>query len=211
MSDDHTEPQSVFPRAMCGIRGGLLALTGAAVCWAAACSSVASASDPGVAGSDRVFWIYHRGSFTWQGDYSWGVKVDYRDASAGPAEGKYAISVSGVGGFQPFAQNNDFDPSRFKYLTFSLKPTLPGQIWDSGFEAVGDVPVGKLISLASYGPKPVPGQWATYKIPLGEGGYQIPHGTHIYKFMIQDQTADQAGTKYKTNLWYVDDIAFTAE
>lgn len=24
-------------------------------------------------------YVYHRGVFNWQGDYSWGVKVDYRD------------------------------------------------------------------------------------------------------------------------------------
>ncbi len=208
MADDHTEPPAVFPRAMRGIRIGVALLACAAVCAGAAHTSAAAS---GAAAKEGVFWVYRLGAFNWQGDYSWGVKIDYRDASAGPAQGKYAISVRGVGGFQPYAQNNDFDPSRFSYLTFSLKPTLPDQLWDSGFEAVGDVPVGKLINLASFGPKPVVGQWGTYKIPLGEGGYQIPRGTHIYKFMIQDQTADQPGGKYKTNLWYVDDIAFTAD
>ena len=49
------------------------------------------------------------------------------------------------------------------------------------------------------------------RLPLGAGGYEIPPGKRIYKFMIQDQTADQTGSNYKTNLWYVDDIYFTAK
>jgi hypothetical protein len=167
----------------------------------------AKAATPGGA----TFWIYQKGTFRWQGDYSWGVRVNFRDTSGEPAEGRHDIAVTGIGGFQPYAQGNDFDTTPYKYLIFSLKPTIAHQTWDSGFEAVGDVPTGIVVDVLKYGPVPVVGQWGTYKIPLGAGGYQIPFGSHIYKFMIQDQTADQPALGLATNLWYVDNIAFTSE
>jgi hypothetical protein len=163
------------------------------------------------AAGGKTFWIYRKGTFYWQGDYSWGVKVDFRDTSGEPIEGRHAIAVTGIGGFQPYAQGNDFDTTPYKYLVFSLKPTIAHQTWDSGFEAVGDVPTGIVVDVLKYGPAPVVGQWGTYKIPLGAGGYQIPFGSHIYKFMIQDQTADQPALGLKTNLWYVDNVALTSE
>jgi hypothetical protein len=156
-------------------------------------------------------YVYRRGVFNWQGDYSWGVRVDYRDKSGEPAEGPYDIAVTGIGGFQPYAFHYDFDPGPYKYLVFSLKPTIADQQWDSAFYATGDVRTGALLNVLKYGPPPAVGQWTTYKIPLGAGGYEIPAGARIYKFMIQDQTADQTGSNYKSNRWYVNDIYFTAE
>ncbi len=71
--------------------------------------------------------------------------------------------------------------------------------------------VGVKINVTDYGASPpVIGQWNQYKIPLGAGGYQIPAGTHIYKFMLQDQTANMSGYNGPTNVWYVDNIEFTA-
>jgi hypothetical protein len=156
-------------------------------------------------------WVYHNGAFHWQGDYSWGVVIDYKDKAGAALSGKYSISVTGIGGFQPYAPGFDFNPSRYRYLVVSLKPTIPDQKWDSAFYAVGDVLTGHGVNVLKYGPTPVVGQWNTYKIPLGEGGYEIPSGTHIYKFMFIDQTADQTNSGYKTNRWYVDEIYFSAE
>jgi hypothetical protein len=171
-------------------------------------STCACAGGPAHPPPERVN-VYNQGVFNWQGDYSWGVKVDYRDKSGAPLQGPYDIAVSGIGGFQPFAFHYDFDPSPYRFLVFSLKPTLADQQWDSAFYAVGDVRTGVLVNVLNYGPPPVAGQWTTYRIPLGAGGYEIPAGTRIYKFMIQDQTADQEGSGHKTNRWYIDDIYFT--
>jgi hypothetical protein len=158
-----------------------------------------------------IFQIFHNGVFSWGGDYSWGVSIDYKDTAGGPLQGPYDIAVTGIGGFQPFATNYDFDPSQYKYLVFSLKPTLPNQQWQSGFYKVGDIATGVILNILNYGPAPEIGKWTTYKIPLAAGGYQIPAATHIYKFMIQDQTADIQGSGYTTNKWYVDGIYFTTQ
>ncbi len=158
-----------------------------------------------------TFQVYTNGVFDWQGDYSWGVTINYKDTSGSPLSGPYDISVTGIGGFQPYATNYDFDPSPYKYLVVSLKPTIPNQKWDSAFYAVGDVLTGHGVNVLNYGPAPVVGQWTTYKIPLGAGGYEIPAGTHIYKFMFIDQTADVQGSGYTTNRWYVDNLYFTSD
>src|SRR5262249_24408806 len=122
----------------------------------------------------------------------------------------YDISAKGNnGGFQPHAVNDEFDTTNYKYLVISLKPTIGNKKWISGFYASGDVPKGVLVNITDYGPAPVVGQWNTYKIPLGAGGYQLPAGLHVYKFMTQDQTANQSGYSGPTNVWYADDIAFT--
>ncbi len=153
-----------------------------------------------------TFVVYAKGVFHWQGDYSWGnpIVITYNDTSGSPVPGPYDIKVAGYGGFQPYAQNNDFDTTPYKFLSFDLKPAANGQLWDSGFEAVGDVPTGVLIDVLKFGPAPIAGKWATYKIPLGVGGYAIPVGSHIYKFMIQDQGS------VNPNTWYVDNIIFSA-
>jgi hypothetical protein len=170
-----------------------------------------SGSSSGGGSGASVFQIFHNGVFSWGGDYSWGVTINYKDTAGIPLQGPYDISVTGIGGFQPFATNYDFDPSPYKYLVFSLKPTLQNQQYQSGFYKVGDIATGVILNVLNYGPAPVVGQWTTYKIPLGAGGYQLTSGTHIYKFMIQDQTADIQGSGYTTNKWYVDGIYFTTE
>ncbi len=160
--------------------------------------------------SGNQLWVYQNGTFYWPGDYSWSVKVNYKDTSGAPRSGTNDIAVTGIGGFQPFATNFDLDISPYRYLVFSLKPTIRNQQWASAFYQIGDVATGVKLNVLNYGPAPAVGQWTTYKIPLNAGGYGIPQGTHIYKFMIQDQTADVAGSGYSTNKWYVDDIHFSA-
>lgn len=174
---------------------------------AAALKPLLAPAPPVPAPSPGTFvWVYKDGVFSWPGDYSWGVKVDYADTVGKP--GSKCISVFGIGGFQPYAPNFDLDPSPYKFLTFSLKPTIPNQQWQSAFYAVGDIPMGVPVDVLKFGPAPVVGQWTTYKIPLGVGGYQLP-AKHVYKFMIQDQTADQGGNTIP-NRWYVDTIGLTA-
>jgi hypothetical protein len=172
--------------------------------------TTSSTPPPTTGTSGTQLWVYQNGTFYWPGDYSWSVQVNYKDTAGIPMEGPYDISVTGIGGFQPFATNYDMDISPYKYLVFSLKPTIANQTWASAFYQIGDVATGVKLNVLNYGPAPAVGKWTTYKIPLGSGGYGIPAGTHIYKFMIQDETADRTGAGYTTNRWYVDDIHFSA-
>jgi endoglucanase len=147
-------------------------------------------------------WVYHKGTFYWPGDYSFSAKALYADKTGQTVSGSNSIKVLVTGpwgGFLPYARNWDFDARGYAYLTFSLKPTVPGQKLQVFFEKVGDVPVGKVVDPLEYGPAPVVGQWTTYKIPLSDLGVT---GIHIYKFAIQDETGLQ------NNVFYLDEIGF---
>jgi len=166
---------------------------------AAAAGSTSSPTPP--------FWVYRDGKFDWEGDYSWLAQIDYRDTQGTPPGHRYDIAVKIVGkwgGFQPFAPGKRFDVSRYKYLVYSLKPTVADQVFGTGFAAINDVADGKPVTVAGppYGPVPVAGQWATYKIPLSEFALT---NKFIQKFTIAD------GTGRPSNLFYVDDVHFTAE
>ena len=163
-------------------------------------ASAASAGKPAAAGAP--YWVYHKGTFYWPGDYSFSAKAFYADKTGQAVSGSNDIKVvvSGQwGGFLPYARNWDFDARPYAYLTFSLKPTVPGQKLQVYFEKVGDIPVGTVVNPFEYGPAPVVGQWSTYKIPLSALGVS---GIHIYKFAIQDQTG------LGSNVFYLDDIGF---
>jgi hypothetical protein len=95
-----------------------------------------------------------------------------------------------------------------------LKPTVANQVWQLYFELVHDVPIVEangqriLVNPALYGPAPVVGKWATYKIPLKAVLTQYASGsavyeTSVYKFCVQDETG------LAKNTWYVDNVAFT--
>jgi hypothetical protein len=160
----------------------------------------------------KTYQVYANGVYSWPGDMSWGgVAVNYKDSAGKPLSGAYDISIRGIGGFQPYASGSGFDPSPYKYLTVALKPTLPMQKWDSAVYAVDGSLAGHGVNVLNYGPAPMVGQWNTYKIPLGAGGYDMPSGTRIFKFMFIDQTADVQGSGYTTNTWYVDNLGFTTD
>ena len=169
---------------------------------------VATATDSTPAGADtQPFWVYRNGRFNWKGDYSFLAQVDYHDTK-GVAPGHpndIAVKIVGKwGGFQPFAAGAHFDVSHYKYLVYSLKPTVAGQVFATGFAADNDVADGKPVTVSGppYGPVPVAGQWGTYKIPLSDFGLT---NHFILKFTIAD------GTGLDANLFYVDDIGFTTE
>jgi hypothetical protein len=161
-----------------------------------------------------VFWVYHNGQFNWAGDFSFDATINYKDTAGGPISGPYDIAVSIIsafGAFQPWASGGQFDTSPYKYLIYSVKPTMPNQIFATGFDADNDVKDGNPLTIAgsvggtpitAYGPTPVVGRWATYKIPLADFAFTNPL---ILKFTIAD------GTGYPTNLFYVDDVGFTTE
>jgi hypothetical protein len=183
----------------------------------------AASPTPGVA------WGYYDGTFKWGGDYSWNVALNYEDTSGEPLSGPYDIEVSLTGqwgGWQPYMCTElatplpaciaqyDYPLSGFTYLTFALKPTIANQQWSAQFIAVGDTAIpcnyaspypisGAGVNVLAYGPAPVVGQWATYKIPLT--AFCVGPGTSnvdVYKFHIQDQTG------LASNTWYIDNVGF---
>lgn len=155
-----------------------------------------------------TFWVYQNGKFNWESDYSWNAAIDYADTVGKPGGICIAVKITAPnGGYQPYAQGKKFDTSPYKYLAYSVKPTLPNQIIATGFAAIDDVPDGPqggvvvaAPGLTKYGPVPVAGQWGTYKVPLADFGLTNPL---VQKFTIAD------GTQNATNLYYVDNIAFS--
>jgi hypothetical protein len=170
--------------------------------------------------STSAFWVYQNGVFNWGGDYSSNAMPNYQSTAGNPESGPYdiAVTVTGQWGlFQPYAGKTvptwDFNATGYNYLTLDLKPTVANQVWHVYFMQVGDVLIlnqsgqPSVVDVANYGPAPVVGKWATYKIPLSAVLTQYSSGTGVfqtgvYKFAIQDQTG------LAQNLWYVDNIGF---
>jgi hypothetical protein len=177
--------------------------------------------DGAKAASTSTFWVYQNGVFNWGGDYSSNATPNYTSTAGSPESGPYDIAVTVTaqyGLFQPYAGGTvptwDFNATGYNYLTLDLKPTVANQVWQLYFMQVGDHLIlgangqAEVVNLANYGPAPVVGKWATYKIPLTAVLTQYSSGapvfqTGVYKFAIQDQTG------LASNLWYVDNIGFT--
>jgi hypothetical protein len=164
----------------------------------AASTTVAVASATSASGTS---WVYYNGTFDWPGDFNFAAVGDYSDTSGAPLSGAHDIKMtsSAYGGWLPYAQNWNFNSAPYTKLTFALKPTRSGQVWQVYFVKVGDIPVGIALNVAQYGPTPVAGQWATYTVPLKDLGVL---GTSIYKFAIQDQSGANG------NVWYIDNVGF---
>jgi hypothetical protein len=151
-----------------------------------------------------TFWVYKNGQFNWAGDYSWLASINYKDTVGDPGNTDIAVSITGQwGGFQPYAQGGQFDTSPYKYITFTAKPTVAGQVYGMGIAATGDVADGVSVTVGggTYGPAPVVGQWSTYNVLLADFKLTNPL---ILKFAIAD------GTGNPTNLFYLKDVGFTA-
>ena len=162
--------------------------------------------------------VYVNGVFYWMGDYSFNGTVAYADITGNPQSdaagpGPYDVmftSASVGGGWQPFSPTAAYDLTGYKYLQIDLKPTTSGKTWNVYFEKVGDIGVGAQATLpadanGTYGPAPIVGQWATYKIPLVN--MNVGPGTSnpiIYKFAVVD------GVDIGTNVWYVNNLKFAA-
>jgi hypothetical protein len=144
-----------------------------------AVSAVDTMGNEGPRQSNATFWVYHDGVFNWQGDFSYpGGKVDIRwtDTKGAPESGRSDIGVSSTvaqAGFQPYAGNTvtqwDMEGGSFGFISMDLKPTVANQDW--GIVIISRLPPGDVfpwssVALSSYGPAPVAGKWATYKIPL---------------------------------------------
>lgn len=159
-------------------------------------------------------WVYYNGAMNWGGDWSFAATANYKDTAGVPIEGPYDIVITGQqwGGWQPYVSGNCqsnisacFDTTPYKYLIFSVKPTVANQGLASGFMSAGDTPDGVVIyDLSSYcsgGGNPPVGQWESCKVPLS--AYGLTDKT-ILKFMISDQTG------LASNRWYIDNVGFTA-
>lgn len=154
-----------------------------------------------------TFWVYQNGTFAWTSHFSFNGTPNLADTSGAPAGGKADIAFTLAtpwGGYQPYLAAG-FDTSKYKYLTYSIKPTVAGQIIATGFDANNDVKDGEPLTVAGpgitkYGPVPVVGQWATYKIPLADFGLTNPL---VLKFSIADGLGDKAGS-----IIYIDYVGF---
>jgi hypothetical protein len=159
----------------------------------------------------RVSWVYRNGSRYWgvENDMSYGnYDLNYKDTSGSPLEGKYDLKLTGTqGGWQPGAPFDEFDTTGFNYVLVQLKPTQPGNSWISSFMGAHDtgIPGSKMVDVGQFCDQPfTPGQWSTCKIPLHDGGYNLPARQKVYKIMFQEQ-AESVGT----NTWYVNNVGLS--
>lgn len=129
--------------------------------------------------SQLIYWVYHAGKFLWAGDYS-AVRLNYSDSAGAPEDGRYDVSVTASaavtnGYAQPYSgppESPEYaaEIGAFKFMVLDLKPTVPNQIWV--LNLISRLPQGDVYNKASvtlpgrYGPEPVVGQWAHYRVPL---------------------------------------------
>lgn len=158
--------------------------------------------------------VYVNGKLMWPGDWSWNsglITVTYNDTSGQPLDGPTDVKISTTGswnGWQPYAApaSNPLLPiGSLKYLNFAIKVTRSGTNFTSAWQSTvttgnGETPVGLGVSLNDFCPSTSINTWIMCKIPLGSGGYAIPGGTNLRKFMIQDQS------QLSPNVWYVDRV-----
>jgi hypothetical protein len=197
--------------------GGMRSLLPAVVNWTLIafafllCACVA-VGDSGTGSNGSTFWIYHNGVFYWPGDWSASAKPNYKDTAGVPIEGRYDIGITSTiyGLWQPYVngycqtkRSLCFDTRPYKYLIFSIKPTVANQTIQVGFMSSGDRPDGPVILASSYcssGADPPVGQWASCKMPLSV--FKLTDTT-VLKFWIQDETG------LSNNHWYIDNVGFT--
>jgi hypothetical protein len=154
-------------------------LTIANTVYAYAVSAVDTAGNEGPQQANATFWVYYNGVFNWLGDFSYPsgiININYADTTGAPESGPADIDVSfslAHSGFLPFAGNTttawDTEGGSFGYISMDLKPTMAKQDWEIFIISrlpPGDVFPWSNVMLSNYGPAPVVGKWATYKIPL---------------------------------------------
>lgn len=161
------------------------------------------------------FVIYNNGVFRLPGDDSWCMtSVNYNDKSLLPVGGTADIAVTLAcpnGGWQPiFVQNGSttfFNLSGYRYLELSIRPPTNNASYYIGFAGNLDTADGVQIQIAGpgftkYGPPPMAGIWAHYKIPLAD--FKMTNNTAVFKFGLADGTGLPAGT-----VWGVDNVSLT--
>jgi hypothetical protein len=184
----------------------------------------ASATDSGAAATNSgtstgsTAWVYYNGVFNWQGDFSAGLTPNYAATTGDPIEGPYDIAntvTTAYGLWLPYfnALCDDasaatealcFDTAPYNYMIFSLQPTVANQTFQLTFASfVSDEQDGNFVTnVVSYcTPAPTPEVWSSCKIPLSAFSLTQPL---IRKFNLQDETG------LPTNLYYLDNVGFTA-
>jgi hypothetical protein len=139
--------------------------------------------------------IYQNGSGALLQDDSWAMRsVDYADTIGRPMGGTadLAATIDGPnGGWQPLFVPNGatsfLDLTPYQYLLMSIKPTTDGANYWVGFAGNKDTADGNQIQVAgpgmtAYGPAPVKGQWANYKIPLS--AFKLADAKAVFKVGI---------------------------
>ena len=164
--------------------------------------------------------VYVGGIFYWEGDFPYSGAGDpaYGDQTGNPQSDSvpstYDIMCAGTGaaGFHPYAPTSTFDLTGFKYIQLDLEPTVAGTTWQIAAELPqGQGPLSNQGGIPSdsngtYGPTPVVGKWATYKIPLVNLG--VGPGTSnlkLYTFTLYNLNGSGPST------WYVNNVKFTSE
>jgi len=175
------------------------AFNAAATIYAYAVSAVDTDGNEGPQTTQTTYQVYGNGVFDWAGDYSYGVSVNYKDTGGRPESGPYDIAINvyeAYGGFQPYSGNSvpqwDLETGAFDYISLDLKPTIDNQSWRLSMISrlpPGDVYPWAAVDINSYGPSPVAGQWATYKIPLSA----LSMGKTSFKGSISGNTLTVTG------------------
>ncbi len=156
------------------------------------------------------YWIYHDGSFNWEGDFSWpggrtvppavpgvAIETDWFDESVPALSGPGCVGIvlPGPGNFAPvLGKTVDVVALGYKYWTVAIRPGYDKPNFTITFETVHDVIVTKKVPLSKYGTF-TKGQWATINIPISDFGLQRP----VYKMLLE---AGEAGS------WHVDNLGF---
>ncbi len=141
------------------------------------------------------YWVYQKGIFNWNGDWSFNGKADYTF----PQDGIVFVVSGQWGGWLPYLLSH-FETKPYTHLEFSLKPTVVNQKWSTYMVAANDVSDGHSVDVLKYGPSPVVGMWGHYVVPIVD--LQLTNSA-ILKFAIQDQTGLQL------NEWFIDNVGFT--
>lgn len=146
--------------------------------------------------------------FYWGGDWSDGTTKCYGDTTGHPVGGQYDLMVStpGGGAWLPWPSTLNFDASPYEYVQLDLKPTKSNTTWFVQFVAIGDVAIPATATLPSdahgtYGPAPVVGQWATYRIPLKN--LNVGPGTpnvHFKELYVGNKVNTGADSWYLNNM-----------
>lgn len=154
--------------------------------------------------------VFANGKNFWTGNFNYGNVVETDNVTA--PDGTAAVRVTaqtggnppGGGGIQPefgpAKGPGNFDTTGLNFLYYYLWPTRAGQVWLSGFNAAGDVPVGNTIQdLSKYG-KVVVGQWCEFRVPVAD---ILPAGTQLLKLTIQDQMSYSNPINAAGNVYYI--------
>ena len=157
------------------------------------------------------YWIYHAGSFNWEGDFSWPggaappkvpgghmVEVNWFDESVPALSGPGCVGVvlHGPGNFAPILGKtvNVVAPG-YKYWTVAIRPGYDKPNFTIMFETVRDAVVTKSLPLNKYGTF-TKDQWTTINIPIADFALR---GRTIYKMLLETR---------EPGSWHVDNLGF---